>query len=99
MIKFDLLEAAAIRTRIMLLAEWRHRLDEASHLATTSLGRFASDDCRFLILEVTGRQLGYAGKREEAIDWLDRALSCKAYKTSLWRRNVLVTLADLYSQA
>jgi tetratricopeptide (TPR) repeat protein/energy-coupling factor transporter ATP-binding protein EcfA2 len=97
-IKFDLLEAAAIRTRIMLLAEWQHRLDEAVTLATTSLEHFESDDCRFLILEVTGRQLGYAGKREEAIDWLDRALSCKAYKTGLWRRNVLVTMADLHSQ-
>lgn len=98
-IKFDLLEAAAIRTRIMLLAEWQHLLGVAVTLATTSLKRFARDDSRFLILEVTGRQLGYAGKREEAIAWLTRALSCKAYEKSLWRRNVLVTLADLYSKA
>ena len=96
--KFDLLEAAAIRTRIMLLAEWLHQLDKAVTLATTSLERFASDNCRFLMLEVTGRQLGYGGKREEAIAWLTRALSCEAYEKSLWRRNVLVTLADLYSK-
>jgi tetratricopeptide (TPR) repeat protein len=97
-ISFDLLEAAAIRTRIMLLAEWQHLLDDAVALAATSLERIANDDCRFLILEVTGRQLGYAGKHEEAIDWLDRALSCTAYQNSLWRRNVLITLADLYSK-
>lgn len=98
-INFDLLEAAAIRTRIMLLAEWQHLLDGAVALAARSLERFTNDDCRFLILEVTGRQLGYAGKREQAIEWLDRALSCEAYKKSLWRRNVLITLADLYSKA
>jgi tetratricopeptide (TPR) repeat protein len=97
-VKFDLLRAAAIRTRIMLLAEWQHLLDDAVALATTSLERFINDDCRFLILEVTGRQLGYAGKREESIEWLDRALSCQAYQNSLWRRNVLITLADLYSK-
>jgi PAS domain-containing protein len=97
-IQFDLLEAAAIRTRIMLLAEWQHRLDEAVALATTSLERFERDDARFLILEVTGRQLGYAGQNQQAIDWLDRALACDAYKKSLWRRNVLVTEADLHSK-
>jgi tetratricopeptide (TPR) repeat protein len=97
-IQFDLLEAAAIRTRIMLLAEWQHRLDEAVSLATTSLERFRSDDARFLILEVTGRQLGYAGRNEQAIDWLDHALACNAYKKSLWRRNVLVTQAYLHSK-
>ncbi len=97
-IHFDLLEAAAIRTRIMLLAEWQHRLDEAVALATKSLERFAGDDDRFLILEVTGRQLGYAGQNEQAIAWLDRALACNAYQKSLWRRNVLVTEADLCSK-
>ncbi|WP_142988207.1 ATP-binding protein [Granulicella rosea] len=97
-IQFDLLEAAAIRTRVMLLAEWQHRLDEAVALATTSLDRFDGDDTRFLILEVTGRQLGYTGQNEQAIDWLDRAVACKAYKKSLWRRNVLVTEADLHSK-
>ncbi len=97
-IQFDLLEAAAIRTRIMLLAEWQHRLDEAVALATTALERFDGDGARFLILEVTGRQLGYAGQNQQAIAWLDRALACKAYQKSLWRRNVLVTEADLYSK-
>lgn len=57
-IRFDLLEAAAIQTRVMLLAEWQHKLDQAIALATTSLERFQSDNCRFLVLEVTGRQLG-----------------------------------------
>jgi hypothetical protein len=97
-IQFHLLEAAAIRTRIMLLAEWQHRLDEAVVLATNSLESLDGDDARFLILEVTGRQLGYAGQNEQAIDWLDRALACNAYRKSLWRRNVLVTQADLYSK-
>jgi hypothetical protein len=96
-IEFALLEAAAIRTRIMLLAEWQHRLADAVALAEASLKRFEIDDCRFLIMEVTGRQLGYANRREEAVKWLSRALSCDAYQKSLWRRNVLVTQADLHS--
>jgi hypothetical protein len=96
-INFHLLEAAAIRTRIMLLAEWQHQVEKAVALAEASLERFESGDCRFLIMEVTGRQLSYTKKSEEAVQWLNRALSCDGYQKSLWRRNVLVTLADLHS--
>ena len=44
-------------------------------------------------------QLSYGGRREQAIEWLGRALSCEGYEKSLWRRNVLITLADLYSKS
>jgi hypothetical protein len=97
-INFPLLEAAAIRTRIMLLAEWQHRIGDAVELAEASLRRFGRDDCRFLISEVTGRQLAYANRKEEAIQWLNQALSCDGYQKSLWRRNVFITLADLWGQ-
>lgn len=95
-IGFPLLEAAAVRTRIMLLAEWEDQLDNAVGLSESSLKRFDRDDCRFLIMEVTGRQLSYAGKSEQAVTWLERALSCDAYCNSLLRRNVLITLAKLH---
>jgi tetratricopeptide (TPR) repeat protein len=95
-IGFSLLEAAAIRTQIMILAEWENELATALSLSESSLERFPADDCRFLIFEVTGRQLSYAGKPQEAVTWLDRALACDAYCHSLWRRNVLITLAELH---
>ena len=92
---FELLEAAAIRTRIMVMAEWQHQLGRAVALSESSLARFPSADCRFLVLEVTGRQLSYAGESTTAIPWLEKALQCDAYHHSLWRRNVLITLAKL----
>jgi hypothetical protein len=95
-IGFTLLEAAAVRTRIMILAEWENKLDTAISLGESSLNRFDGDDCRFLIMEVTGRQLSYAGKAQEAVTWLERALTCDAYCRSLLRRNVLITLAKLH---
>ena len=72
------------------------QLGAALALSESSLNRFDSDDCRFLIMEVTGRQLSYAGKSQEAVKWLERALSCDAFCHSLWRRNVLITMAELY---
>src|SRR5207245_9224519 len=62
----------------------------------SSLKHFDTDDCRFLVMEVTGRQLSYAGKQQEAIEWLERALNCDAFRHSLWRRNVLITMAELH---
>src|SRR5262249_51618655 len=88
-IGFPLLEAAALRTRIMVLAEWDKQLDGALALSESSLLHFGADDCRFLVMEVTGRQLTYAGKSREAMEWLERALRCDAFHHSLWRRNVL----------
>jgi hypothetical protein len=98
-IGFPLLEAAAVRTLIMVLAEWEDHLDAALALSESSLNRFDADDCRFLIMEVTGRQLSYAGKPREAIEWLERALNCDAYRHSLWCRNVLITLAELHGDS
>jgi tetratricopeptide (TPR) repeat protein len=96
-IDLPLLEAAAVRTRIMLLAEWENQLDAALSLAELELKRFENDECRFLIMEVTGRQLFYAGKAQEAKTWLDSALSCDAYHNSVLRRNLLITMAELYA--
>lgn len=95
-IGFPLLEAAAVRTRIMVLAEWENELDGALALSELSLGHFDADDSRFLVTEVTGRQLFYAGKPQEARGWLERALDCDAFHHSLWRRNVLITMAEIH---
>jgi hypothetical protein len=88
------LEASAIRTRIMIRAEWRHDMDAAVQLALSSLPNFDSDGDAFLITEVTGRQLGYAGRRAEAIEWLERAHGYQINEHEVWRRNVMITLAE-----
>jgi tetratricopeptide (TPR) repeat protein len=96
-INFPLLEAAAVRTRIMVLAEWEDQLDLAIRLSESTLGRLETEECRFLIMEVTGRQLFYAKMPKEAASWIERALKCDAYHQSLWRRNLLITMAEIYS--
>ena len=88
------LAASAIRTRIMILAEWRHDMDAAVQLALSSLPQFNSDGDAFLITEVTGRQLAYAGRKSEAIEWLERAHSYTINEHEVWRRNVMITLAE-----
>jgi tetratricopeptide (TPR) repeat protein len=93
------LEAAAIRTRIMMLAEWRHDLQGALELTRVSLPLFNNDGDAFLLTEVMGRQLSYAGKPAEAIEWLERARSYPIREHELWRRNVLITLAELVAKA
>jgi hypothetical protein len=98
-IGFPLLSAAAIRTQIVILAEWDHRLEDAVTLGESALNRFEREDCRFLVLEVTGRHISYAGQVDRAVPWLERALACDAYQHSLWRRDVLITLAELKGPA
>ncbi|MGB7591339.1 MAG: hypothetical protein WCD04_19345 [Terriglobia bacterium] len=95
-INFPLLEAAAVRTRIILLAECEDQLEAALSLGESCLKRLAGDDCHFLIMEVTGRELSYVGRLQEAKTWLTGALACDAYCHSLWRRNVLISLAKLH---
>ena len=94
-VPYPLLEAAAIRNRIVISAEWEHEVAEALGLAEGAIGRLRGEDCAFLIAEVIGRQLHYAGRSAEGGSWLERALACNAYHDSLWRRNVLITLAEI----
>jgi hypothetical protein len=88
------LAASAIRTRIMILAEWRHDMNAAVQLALSSLPQFNSEGDAFLITEVTGRQLAYAGRKSEAIEWLERAHAYTISEHEVWRRNVMITLAE-----
>jgi hypothetical protein len=88
------LHVAAIRTRIMILAEWKDKLEEALRLAADALQTFLDDKSRFLILEVTGRQLSYAKRSADAIAWLQTAHALPIRGHALWRRNVLITLAE-----
>jgi tetratricopeptide (TPR) repeat protein len=92
---FPLLAAAAIRTQIVVLAEWQHQLNAAVALSEAALARFDKDDSRFLLLEVTGRHLFYGEQPQMAMAWLEKALQCNAYHHSLWRRDVLITLAEI----
>ena len=78
----------------MILAEWRHDVPAALKLADSTLRRLEDNDSRFLITEVMGRQLSYAGRSEEAIGWLGRARALEVAGHTLWRRNVLITLAE-----
>jgi hypothetical protein len=79
----------------MILAEWRHEMDAALELANSSLSSFNKDGDAFLITEVMGRQLAYAGRKAEAIEWLERAHAYHISEHEVWRRNVMITLAEL----
>jgi tetratricopeptide (TPR) repeat protein len=93
--KISTLEAAAIRTLIMLKAEWQHDVDGAVTLAEASVTEFTRDEDAFLIVEVTGRQLFYNARSSESEQWLERAHSYPITNHALWRRNVLITLAEI----
>jgi len=89
------LEAAAIRTLIMLKAEWREDMEGAVTLAELTVAEFQRDEDAFLVVEVTGRQLFYNGRVNEAEAWLERARHYPIAQHPLWRRNVLITLAEI----
>ena len=89
------LEAAAIRTLVMLKSEWQDDVDGAIALAEASVPHFLRAEDAFLIVEVMGRQLFYRGRTALAEQWLERALSYPISDHALWRRNVLITLAEL----
>ncbi len=91
---FPLLSAAAIRTQIVILAEWEKKIDEAVRRAEKALTESTTDDERFLLLEVTGRQLTYADRWEEGVKWLQDALALNATGFPIWERNVLITLSE-----
>lgn len=88
------LRAAATRTLIMIRAEMLGHMDQALEIAKSALEKVADDESIFLITEVTGRQLWYSGRTEEAIEWLKRARSIDVVGHALWKRNALVTLAE-----
>ena len=76
-IDFPLLRAAAIRTQIVILADDPAKLNEARERAEAALAEAQTDDERFLLLEVTGRQLAYADQWTQAIKWLRDALAAR----------------------
>jgi hypothetical protein len=92
---FPLLEAAAIRSHITVLAEFEGRIDDAMQVSDQALRVTVDDSARFLLLEVTGRQLVIADRKEEGRGFLIQALSCDGFREALLRRNVLVILAGM----
>lgn len=97
-IDFPLLEAAAIRGQIIVTAEFEEHLDGAMELSSNALKAITNDTARFLLFEITGRQLVIADKDEDGRPFLLQALECKGFKDALLRRNVLVILAGLHDQ-
>jgi hypothetical protein len=89
-----LLRAAAVRARLTILAESQRKLDAAIVLAEKQLALTSSDQERFLIREVIGRQLAYANRWEEALRWMTDALQLKFDEYGLLRRNLLVTASE-----
>jgi hypothetical protein len=77
----------------MLRAEFLNDVDGAVRLAETEIARVKDDESVFLIVEVTGRQLSYAKRSAAAVTWLRRARSIPVKGNSLWRRNILISLA------
>jgi hypothetical protein len=90
----ELLSAAALRTQILILAECRNQLSQAVAAAQAALTTAKNDGVRFLIEEVTGRQLAYAGQWEEALRWMGSALGRRVKWFVLLRRNLLVTVGE-----
>jgi tetratricopeptide (TPR) repeat protein len=96
---FSLLRGAAIRTQIVILAENLGKLTEAVSRAEAAVAGAGSDNERFLVLEVTGRQLAYGGRWDEAIKWLKKALALGVKGFPIWERNDLLTLSEGISQS
>jgi tetratricopeptide (TPR) repeat protein len=90
-----LLRAAATRTRVTVLAESLGNLDAAISLANDRLPHTSSEEEGFLIREVVGRQLAYASRWEEALQWIDQALNAETKEYAVFRRNLLVTKAEV----
>jgi len=88
------LRAAAVRTLIMVRAEMLGDMDGAVQMAESFLEKVHDNESVFLITEVTGRQLWYAERVDQAIEWLQKARSTRVAGHALWRRNALVTLAE-----
>ncbi len=94
-----ILATAAMRTRIMIEAEWRHNIDGAVHIAEEALAKPCDSIAMFLLMEVTGRQLVYAKRWEKGLEWMDRALASPATsKYPLLTRNLLLTIAEGFSK-
>jgi hypothetical protein len=90
-----LLEAASIRTQIVVLAESEQLQADAISLAESSLSRFHGDGlATFLITEVMGRQLSYAQRWPEALRWMRRAVDLNLTAFPLLRRNLLITYSE-----
>lgn len=90
----EIVNAAAIRAEIITLAECRDQLSEALNRAENGLKTRRDDSARFLIEEAMGRELAYAGQWPEALRWMGLALQRKTKSSSLWRRNLLITVAE-----
>jgi hypothetical protein len=98
-IGFPLLRTSAICNQIVIPAEYRGQLKLALDRAETALAESETDDERFLLLEVTGRQLAYAGQWPQATKWLKDALALGVEGFPISERTVLLTLSEGIAQS
>lgn len=94
-VDFPLLEGAAIRGRIIVAAELEEQLDVALQISHRALQTLGDDRARFLVFEITGKQLILVDRNDEARPFLIEALQCNGFNDALLRRDVLVLLADI----
>lgn len=68
--------ACAVKSQIVILAEYMSRFQDARVLAESALGQVGEDqEARFLIEECLGREYVYAGQNETGLDLLESALA------------------------
>ena len=94
----ELLWACAIRTEVIILADYNRNLNKAIEVTTLAIAR-ASDDARvqFLLKECLGRQFIFAGRHSEAVTWLTQALSYSTESYPLLRLHALLSLSQVIS--
>jgi hypothetical protein len=90
----SLVKAAAIRTRIVIIAENNNQLSDAVAIAEDAVKSFDGPVERFLIEEVTGRQLAYGERWEEALRWMGNALQYNLSGLHVIHRNLLITVSE-----
>lgn len=93
-LKVTILATAAARSRMVVMAEAKGRLNDALAFALQQSERVDSDDSRFLLWEVVGRQLAYVNRWAEALEWIDRALKLNVAGFSILKRNLLITAGE-----
>ncbi|MHB8954941.1 MAG: ATP-binding protein [Pirellulaceae bacterium] len=74
--RIETLWAAAVRSLIVIQAEYVGEFDQAVELGRESLANdIGNERSRFLINDIVGRQYVYARRNSEAVPWLEAALS------------------------
>lgn len=90
----ELLWSCAVSSEIIILAEYNDNLNLATEVAESAIA-CASNDPRvqFLLKECIGRQLSYANRYDEAINWFTQALEQQTESYPLLRMYAFLRLS------